>query len=802
MTNITNIINHDICLNMIVKNEGHVIRNTLEHLCSIINFSYYVISDTGSTDDTINIIQTFFDEKNIKGEISIDEWKDFGYNRTVALEKAYNKTKYLFIFDADDKIIGDFKMPDKLISDAYHLKFGGGVSYKRLLLINNQLKWKFVGVLHEFLVCIDKPQNSSDLIEGNYFVESGKTGDRSKDPEKYKKDAMILENAFYECEKNNDNLKVRYSFYCAQSYRDNDNHAKAIEWYKKRVSLKDWPQEVYFSCLMIGRIYYYNLNQPEMAIYYWSLGIEADIERYETLFEIISHFRKTGNPYLAYQYYKMIPNVNITSTLYNDKLFIATPIYEYLLFYELTIILCYVNKHSDAIPIYNKLFNYALSNSMPYEIKTNILENFDFYINHIKNDNFNIENTKNYFNFVKQLYYERNELNSRQISSINKVILKIRKLGYDNTNIIDKLVTKTNKNNKIKVMLSITTCKRYDLFTATMNSFLKNCLDIEMIDYFFCVDDNSSEEDRKNMEEKYPFFNYYFKTEEEKGHLKSMNIIWDKLSNYKPTYWIHLEDDWLFFKPINYIQRSILFLEDKNNKDNKIHQILFNKNYGELLENYNLVGGHRIDGECLLHIKDEPNLFGANSAYWPHYSFRPSMILVNTILKLGNYDSENNFFERDYADKWHAAEYKSAYFNEITCIHIGRLTSERNGNKNNAYSLNNEQQFNNLKSINIQNSVDNTENKPKFDSNSLDPDIKYVFLEKLDHIGDDICYKGIMSPEENLKLCDELNDCIAFNTLGYFKHSIDIDNLVQIPIFGEKDGLFLNVKKYKEKYGL
>ena len=79
---------------------------------------------------------------------------------------------------------------------------------------------------------------------------------------------------------------------------------------------------------------------------------------------------------------------------------------------------------------------------------------------------------------------------------------------------------------------------------------------------------------------------------------------------------------------------------------------------------------------------------------------------------------------------------------------------------------------------------------------------KSIFLEKLDHIGDDICYKGVMSPEENVKFCDELNDCIAFNTLGYFKHSVDMDNLKQVSIFGEKDGLFLNIKKYKEKYGL
>ena len=49
MTNITNMINHDICLNMIVKNEAHVIRNTLEHLCSIINFSYYTTEKNRAT---------------------------------------------------------------------------------------------------------------------------------------------------------------------------------------------------------------------------------------------------------------------------------------------------------------------------------------------------------------------------------------------------------------------------------------------------------------------------------------------------------------------------------------------------------------------------------------------------------------------------------------------------------------------------------------------------------------------------------------------------------------------------------
>lgn len=52
-----------ISLNMIVKNESHIIEKTLEHLTSIIDFSYWLICDTGSTDNTQNIIKLFFEKK-------------------------------------------------------------------------------------------------------------------------------------------------------------------------------------------------------------------------------------------------------------------------------------------------------------------------------------------------------------------------------------------------------------------------------------------------------------------------------------------------------------------------------------------------------------------------------------------------------------------------------------------------------------------------------------------------------------------------------------------------------------------
>ena len=49
-----------ICLNMIVKNESHIILSTLKNVLEHINIDYWVISDTGSTDDTIDIREVNF----------------------------------------------------------------------------------------------------------------------------------------------------------------------------------------------------------------------------------------------------------------------------------------------------------------------------------------------------------------------------------------------------------------------------------------------------------------------------------------------------------------------------------------------------------------------------------------------------------------------------------------------------------------------------------------------------------------------------------------------------------------------
>ena len=70
-----------ICLNMIVKNESHIIEKTLENIYQKFPISYWVISDTGSTDNTVEIIKNFFNEKGIQGDIHHELWKNFSFNR-------------------------------------------------------------------------------------------------------------------------------------------------------------------------------------------------------------------------------------------------------------------------------------------------------------------------------------------------------------------------------------------------------------------------------------------------------------------------------------------------------------------------------------------------------------------------------------------------------------------------------------------------------------------------------------------------------------------------------------------------
>ncbi len=670
---------------MIVKDESHIIKDTLTHLLKYFKFSYWVISDTGSTDGTQQIIKDFFKEHKIPGELDETPWRDFGYNRTIVFEKAFGKADYVFVWDADDEICGNFYLPQPLTCDGYHFTFGnaGGLRYKRLQLFKNTLRWKYEGVLHEYPVCIDKHKELGYIV-GDYYFISGRKGSRNKDPKKYEKDAAILEKAFLETEKAG-RPDTRYCFYTAQSYGSANDYENAIVWYKKNLTLQGWAQEKYVSCLRLFEMLMAQGKEAE-ALFYCVESFQYVPNRLECIFELIKYYCIKKMPLVSISYYMLIHDYFEKKYLEDNigsNLFCRKEIGDFHLPYFMIIVGQRTQRYDIAIRNMEILVKAKFPHISEWHAH-NVVFNLQFLIDKLDPKR---------LDFLEDLVEWRTQLSSLGINfkpEHNKILESVIQLYRPTLGAPHSTFTLSPNIIFPRVLFSITTCKRLDLFKQTINSIFRTWKDIQLVDYWLCVDDNSTEEDRAEMRKLYPWFDFRMKTPEQKGHRASMNIIWNALQTMNPVYWIHLEDDWIFFKKENYVTRAIQTLDTY--KDKNIHQILFNRNYAELYaeHGWSIQGGKKLDPYTLLHVKDMP-VQGPNSCYWPHYSFRPSVVRTKAVLELGNFDSPNTFFERDYANRWHAKGYQSAFFDTITCLHTGKLTSDTSGT--NAYKLNDTNQF-------------------------------------------------------------------------------------------------------------
>ena len=343
-----------LCLNMIVKNESHIIEQTLENICCYFPLTYWVISDTGSSDDTIAIIENFFENKGINGHIHQEPWRDFSHNRNAALKECVGKGDYILIFDADDEIQGDLSLPE-LTHDAYYLQMSDedqSIKYYRRLIIKNNGNYQWKGVLHEFLDY--KNEHTTSEILGDYTIISGRKGSRSLNENKYRDDAETLEKAYFSTDE--PDLLPRYAFYCAQSYRDAEMIDKSIEWYEKRIALSEgWVDEKYCSYEKLGLLFERKNNYKE-ALYSWQQGIALDPMRAECWYHSARRHSWSGNTELAYCFAKQASELSVPT---GNRLFINKHIYDYWSTYEWCLNAYKMGKTEESYHAFKKLISHC-----------------------------------------------------------------------------------------------------------------------------------------------------------------------------------------------------------------------------------------------------------------------------------------------------------------------------------------------------------------------------------------------------------------------------------------------------------
>ncbi len=297
-------INHKtVCLNMIVRNESTVILRCLEPLRKIID--YWVIVDTGSNDGTQQLIQEFL--QNISGELYERVWIDFAHNRNEALNLARNRADYIIFIDADDRFeIADSFMNAQLDLDYYYILLRGcGVTYHRILMINNHPGWVWQGVVHEYMT--NESKVTGAILDGIVCEVSDSGGRRSFDPDKNLKDARLLED-----ELKNDPSNSRTVFYLGQSYRSAGKLEEALKYYKLRASMpSNMSEENFWSLYLMGCIQEELKKEPEQFIDSYCKAYLNISDRAEPLYRLAYYFNQIGNYILAYLLGKLALGISI-----------------------------------------------------------------------------------------------------------------------------------------------------------------------------------------------------------------------------------------------------------------------------------------------------------------------------------------------------------------------------------------------------------------------------------------------------------------------------------------------------------
>lgn len=366
-----------ICLTMIVKNESKIIERCLESVKDIIDC--VSICDTGSSDETVEIIESFLQRNQIPGKVHRHSWVNFGINRTASYEAAkitlqdfgFDLAKtYLLLLDADMKLKLSSEFNKNQLTDSGYkvLQKNADIKYYNIRLIRADLPWRCVGATHE--VWTTKSNYHTSKLDSLWIDDVGDGGSKA---DKFERDKRFLTEGLKEEPHN-----ARYMFYLAQTHFCLGEYKEAITWYQNRISQGGWDEEVWYAKFMIG-VCNEKLGDWNLAFYNYLEAYQYRPSRAEPLYNIANYFRLRSQNLLALHYALEAQKIKYP---FNDILFVNYKIYNYLIDEELSISSYYCNFKGIGLLANERLiFNKGVAK----HVKNQALVNAQYYAEPIKN---------------------------------------------------------------------------------------------------------------------------------------------------------------------------------------------------------------------------------------------------------------------------------------------------------------------------------------------------------------------------------------------------------------------------------
>lgn len=200
-----------------------------------------------------------------------------------------------------------------------------------------------------------------------------------------------------------------------------------------------------------------------------------------------------------------------------------------------------------------------------------------------------------------------------------------------------------------QVTFVITAGRRFNLFKRTMDSFLHNCLDMDLISRWICILDRASVSEQVSVACEYPFLEIVHSPAP--GQAAALNHLY--FSQDIATEWVvHWEDDWLTIKHGHFIRLMLQIAAT----DQRIRNVVLRGWQG--VE----VTVPSRDPKRIAPLRYRVHLYWPRSgtmrshdSEWYGYSLNPGLQHVPTVHQLGKYDedlSKGRYFDRPQATKY------------------------------------------------------------------------------------------------------------------------------------------------------
>jgi len=300
-----NVLDYDnlVHLSMIVKNAGDSFESILKE--NLDYFDRWTILDTGSTDNTVDIIKRVLQNK--KGKLYQEPFINFKESRNRCLDLTGTSCK--FIITLDDTYIIKENLRGFLetirgdqFGDSYSIYIkSNDVEYGSNRIIKSATNLRYLYKIHEVI----NPKNNVNVIIPKHHAylfdfRSDYMEKRTMDRKKYDLDIL-----FSELKDDPDDPRALY--YLGQTYNLLHDHENAYKYFLLRVDhpIEGFIQEKIDACFEAGRLSNFYLNKPwseSEALYL--RAYEMDKTRPDSLYFLGIHHYMEKNYFEAYKYFK------------------------------------------------------------------------------------------------------------------------------------------------------------------------------------------------------------------------------------------------------------------------------------------------------------------------------------------------------------------------------------------------------------------------------------------------------------------------------------------------------------------